>query len=123
MNLNIISYILFLPAMMLIAVSTARTCHRHGRVWLMDLFQRDAALVDAISNVLLTCCYVLNLGYVALVITTWDELTGPAHMIALLVDRIALILLSLAAIHFTNIGVLLLWSRIKTQRSTNTSLP
>jgi hypothetical protein len=44
-------------------------------------------------------------------------------MLATLVHRIGLNLLSLAAIHFTNIAVLLVWSRIKAQRSTNTSLP
>lgn len=123
MNLNLLSYLLFLPAMMAIAVGTARSCHRHGRVWMLGIFEGDAAFVDAINNVLLAGCYTLNLGYVAVVMSLWEPITGWEQMLAMLVHRIALILLSLAAIHFTNIGVLLVWSRIKHNRSTNTPMP
>jgi hypothetical protein len=79
--------------------------------------------VDAINNVLLVGCYTLNLGYVAVVMSLWVPITSWEHMLAMLVHRIALILLSLAAIHFTNISMLLVWSRIKHQRSTNTTAP
>ncbi|HOY27658.1 MAG TPA: hypothetical protein PLR96_01710 [Flavobacteriales bacterium] len=130
MNLNLLSYLIFLPAMMAIAMWTARSCHRNGRVWMLGIFDGDAPFVDAINNVLLVGCYTLNLGYVAMVMSLWEPITGLEHMLATLVHRIALILLSLAAIHFTNIGVLLVWSLLRARdlapqqpTLTNTSLP
>jgi hypothetical protein len=42
MNLNLLSYLIFLPAMMAIAVWTARSCHRNGRVWMLGIFDGDA---------------------------------------------------------------------------------
>lgn len=130
MNLNLLSYLFFLPAMLAIAVWTARSCHRNGRIWMMGIFDNNAPFVDAVNNVLLVGCYTLNLGYVALVVSLWEPITTWEHMLATLIQRIALILLSLAAIHFSNIGVLLLWSRVRERELapqqktlTNTSLP
>jgi hypothetical protein len=113
MNLNLLSYLVFLPAMLAIAVWTARSCHRNGRVWMLGIFEGETVFVDAVNNVLLIACYTLNLGYVALVISIWEPIVSIEQMIMVLTARIALILLSLAAIHFTNIGVLLIWSRLR----------
>jgi len=130
MNLNLLSYLIFLPAMMAIAVWTARSCHRNGRVWMLGIFDGDAPFVDAVNNVLLVGCYTLNLGYLALVMSLWEPIVSWEHMLATLVHRIALILLSLATIHFSNIGVLLIWSRVRARALapqqkplTNTILP
>lgn len=117
MNHNLLSYLLFLPLMMTIAVWTAHVSHRHGRVWLLGLFNEEEHLVDAINNVLLVGCYALNLGYIALSVSHWEHITGWTQLISMLVHHSAIILLSLAAIHFTNIGVLLLWSHQRRNRS------
>lgn len=111
MNLNLLSYLLFFPLMLTIAVWTAQVSHRHGRVWLLGIFHGEEQLVDAINNVLLAGCYALNLGYIALSVTHWEHITDWTQLIGTLVRHSAIILLSLAAIHFTNIGVLLFWSR------------
>jgi len=86
--------------------------------------------VDAVNNVLLVGCYTVNTGYVALVLAHWDPITGWPQMLGVLSHRIALILLSLAGLHYTNITVLLLWSRIVRARhhaaphsTPNTSTP
>lgn len=111
--LNLTSYLLFLPTMMVVAVWTARSCHRNGRVWMLDIFDGDAAFVDGVNNALLAGCYTLNLGYVATVLSLWPPVASLAHMLELLAHRMAAIMLGLAAIHFTNIAVLLIWSRMR----------
>lgn len=120
MNLNILSYLLFLPAMLGVAMWTARSCHRNGRIWMMDLFEGDAQLVDAVNNVLLIGCYTLNFGYVMIVVSQWEPIIELPQMLALLGHYMAIILLSLAFVHFSNIGVLLLWRRFFHNPVTNT---
>lgn len=116
MNLNLLSYLLFFPLMLAVAGWTAQVSHRHGRVWLMSIFPGEERFVDAINNVLLAGCYALNLGYVALSVSQWEPITGWTALIGTLVRHMAIILLTLAGIHFTNIGVLLLWSRLRSQQ-------
>lgn len=123
MNLNILSYLLFLPAMLAVAMWTARSCHRNGRVWMLGLFDGDAAFVDAVNNVLLIACYTLNLGYVSVVVSQWEPIRDLPQMLTSLGYYMSIILLTLALVHFSNISALLIWSRFKSQRSTNTSKP
>ncbi|MEO8067908.1 MAG: hypothetical protein ABI599_09480 [Flavobacteriales bacterium] len=125
MNLNLISYAIFFPAMVFIAVRVAQLCHTNGRVWMMRIFVRagnfppPTALVDAVNNVLLVCCYVVNAGYVALVVSLWEPVTSVTQMLAVLSTRIALILFTLAGLHYFNITVLLVWShRTRSHRAT-----
>lgn len=119
MNLNLLSYLLFFPAMLAIAVWTAQVSHRHGRVWMLRIFDGEAAFVDAVNNVLLAGCYVVNAGHIALVVGRWEPITSVPRMLATLTTQVATILFLLAWLHYQNIAVLLIWSRIKhRQRST-----
>lgn len=113
MNLNLLSYLLFFPAMVAIAVWTAQVCHHNGRVWMLRIFDGEAAFVDAVNNVLLVGCYTVNIGYVALVLSLWEPITTWPQLLGALSQRIAIILSSLAGLHYTNITVLLVWSRTK----------
>lgn len=117
MNLNLLSYLLFFPAMVGIAVLVAQLCHRHGRLWMLRIFDNDAAFVDAVNNILLVCCYVVNAGYIALVVGNWGSVSTVPQLIGILSDRIAIILFSLAALHYQNIAVLLIWSHVKHKRA------
>ncbi|MBK6832388.1 MAG: hypothetical protein IPG92_17365 [Flavobacteriales bacterium] len=130
MNLNLLSYLIFFPTMMVIAVHVSRVCHKHGRLWMLEIFDHEVRFVDAVNNVLLACCYTLNIGYVALVVGQWEPVTDVVQMMSVLSQRIALILFTLAVLHYQNIAVLLIWSRIKKARDqrvhhqqTNTIMP
>lgn len=123
MNLNLLSYLLFFPAMMGIAIYVAQVCHRNGRLWMLKIFDNEEHFVDAVNNILLVACYVVNLGYIALVVATWEPITDALQMLAVLSRRIAFILFVLAGLHYQNIAVLLIWSRIKHRRTLNTQTP
>jgi hypothetical protein len=113
MSLNLLSYALFFPVMLAIAVWTAQVSHRHGRVWMLRIFDGEAAFVDAVNNVLLVGCYVVNAGYIALVVGQWESITSVPQMLATLTTQVATILFLLAWLHYQNIAVLLIWSHIK----------
>ncbi|MBL7951797.1 MAG: hypothetical protein JNM62_08755 [Flavobacteriales bacterium] len=123
MNLNLLSYAIFFPSMLLIAMGVARTCHRNGRVWMLRIFDNDAELVDAVNNVLLVGCYTVNIGYLALVTSAWTHIETWPQMLGMLSQRIAIILFSLAGLHYNNIAVLLIWSRIKHRVTTDAHRP
>ena len=59
--------------MMAIAVGGTQTCHRNGRAWMLGMFDGNASLVDAFNNMLLVGCYLLNLGYMAMVMSLWEN--------------------------------------------------
>ena len=115
MNLNLLSYLIFFPVMVTLAVWVGRTAHRNGAVWLMGIFG-DAEFVRAVNNILLIGCYTVNIGYIALVLTQWDPIGTLAQMASGLSARFGLIIVTLAVLHYTNITVLLLWSRFERQR-------
>lgn len=117
MNLNLLSYLLFFPTMLALAIGVAQSCHKHGRPWLLRLFDGDAAFVDAVNSILLVCCYTLNLGYIALVLSDWERITSIEQLLGELVHRMAIIILALAGLHYQNIAVLLIWSRIRQRRA------
>ena len=113
MNLNLLSYALFFPAMVGIAVYVAQVCHRNGRLWMLRIFDDEAHFVDAVNNILLVGCYVVNVGYIAIVLSLWEPVTSVPQMLGVLSQRIALILFTLAGLHYQNIAVLLIWSRVR----------
>lgn len=123
MNFNLLSYLIFFPAMVIIAVVVAQVCHRHGRIWLLGIFDDDAPLVDAVNNVLLVGCYAVNAGYIAVVVSLWEPVTGVPELLGMLSQRIALILFTLAGLHYQNIAVLLIWSHIKHRGNLKPSEP
>ncbi len=112
MNLNLLSYLFYFPAMLGIAVYVAQVCHRHGRVWMLRIFENDAPFVDAVNNILLVGCYVLNAGYIALTVAHWETIATVEQMVSVLSERVAIILFVLAALHYQNMTVLLVWSHM-----------
>lgn len=117
MNLNLVSYALFFPAMTGLAVYVAQVCHRNGRLWMLRIFDNEAPFVDAVNNVLRVGCYVLNAGYITVVLSTWEPVTTFPQMLALLSRRVALILFTLAGLHYQNIAVLMIWARIEHRKA------
>lgn len=111
MNLNLLSYLFFFPCMAALAIWVARTAHRNGEIWLLEIFQGDARLVRAINDTLLIGCYVLNIGYIALVLSQWDRVESVYQMLGMITERFALIVFTLAFLHYMNISVLLVWAR------------
>jgi hypothetical protein len=66
---------------------------------------------------------VVNIGYIALVLSLWEPVTTVPQMLGVLSQRIALILFTLAGLHYQNIAVLLIWSRVKQRQTPKTQTP
>lgn len=82
----------------------ARTLFKNGTAFLHDVFEDRPGLADAVNRLLVVGFYMLNLGY-ALYLLRATSALGAFDAVQFLVNRLALLLVSLAAIHFVNVFV------------------
>ena len=114
-NYNLLSYALFLPSSGFITVWVGKQLHSKGRILMENAFQRFGfqEWVTPVNNTLLAGYYLLNLGNVLLVLTTWEK---PESLIAVfesLSVHLGFILCLLGAIHAFNMSTLLVMNFIK----------
>ena len=82
----------------------ARTLFRHGTAFLHDVFADKPELADAVNRLLVVGFYMLNLGYALYILRASRGLDAFAA-IQFLVNRLALLLVTLAGLHFVNVFV------------------
>jgi hypothetical protein len=82
----------------------ARTLFRNGTAFLHDVFADKPELADAVNKLLVTGFYMLNLGYAFFILRAARDLDGLDAFL-FLVNRLALLLVTLAGIHFLNVFV------------------
>lgn len=82
----------------------ARTLFQNGTAFLHDVFADKPELADAVNKLLVTGFYMLNLGYAFFILRASRGLDGLDAFL-FLVNRLALLLVTLAGIHFLNVFV------------------
>ncbi|MCE3076264.1 hypothetical protein [Chryseobacterium gwangjuense] len=102
---NIISYTLFLTISSYITIDVGRRCYNAGKYYL-DYLIHDANLCLTINRILLGCYYLINLGYIALNLATWDKVNSLEQVLTVTAIRIGYITLILCGLHFMNIFAL-----------------
>lgn len=115
-------YLTYLAISLAVTVWVARTLHKNGRVFLVDAFHGDANLADSVNHLLVVGFYLINIGYVTLMLKTTDPSVNLRQSIELVSDKIGLVLIVLGAMHFFNLYV---FSRLKrrSRESDRASLP
>ena len=105
----VITYAAYLVISVFLTVWVARTLHKNGRVFLIEVFNGDEALADSVNHLLVVGFYLINLGYVTLALKIGDEIDTPQQGIEALSYKVGLVLLVLGGMHFFN---LLIFQRI-----------
>ena len=105
----VITYAAYLVISIFLTVWVARTLHKNGRVFLIEVFNGDEALADSVNHLLVVGFYLINLGYVTLALKIGDEIDTPQQGIEALSYKVGLVLLVLGGMHFFN---LLIFQRI-----------
>jgi hypothetical protein len=82
----------------------ARTLFRSGVAFLHDVFEDRPELADAVNRLLVVGFYMFNLGYALYMLRADRGLDAFASM-QFLVNRLAILLVVLGAIHFVNVFV------------------
>ena len=110
MTIGISTYLIYLTLSIALTVWVARTLHKNGRVFLVDVFHGNEALADSVNHLLVVGFYLINFGYVSLALKLGYELASVREGIEALSWKVGLVLLVLGAMHFFN---LLVFTRIR----------
>jgi hypothetical protein len=86
-------------------VWVAHTLHRNGRVFLLDAFHGNDALADSVNHLLVVGFYLVNVGYVALVLRTDQKPVDLVGAIEVFSHKIGVVLLVLGVMHFINLKI------------------
>lgn len=98
-------YFIYLAISIALTVWVARTLHKNGRVFLVDAFHGNTDLADSVNHLLVVGFYLINVGYIALALTTQAPLFTLREAIELESKKIGVVLLLLGGMHFFNILV------------------
>ncbi|MDQ3252602.1 MAG: hypothetical protein M3458_00990 [Acidobacteriota bacterium] len=110
MNTTVITYLTYLSISIALTVWVARTLHKNGRIFLVDVFQGNEGLADSVNHLLVVGFYLINFGYVSLALKLGYDLQSAREGIEALSWKVGLVLLVLGGMHFFN---LLVFSRLR----------
>ena len=110
MNSLVTTYLVYLALSIALTIWVARTLFKNGRIFLVDVFHGNEALADSVNHLLVVGFYLINLGYVSLMLKISDPVQDAQQSIEALSMKMGLVLLVLGGMHFFN---LYLFSRIR----------
>ncbi len=106
MNLNLIAYTLFLAIVVFIIVVVGKICYRNGNIYVLALLPGHEDLCIRINKLLLMGYYLLNIGYAAMTLISWQTIVSVPQLVELIAYRSAIIICMLSVLHYTNIFLL-----------------
>ena len=120
MTIPISTYLIYLALSIALTVWVARTLHKNGRVFLVDVFHGNEALADSVNHLLVVGFYLINFGYVSLALKLGYVVETAEQSIEALSVKIGMVLLVLGGMHFFNLFV---FSRMRRRSSTRNHQP
>lgn len=119
MTIDIATYLVYLSVSIALTVWVAHTLHKNGRIFLVDVFHGNESLADSVNHLLVVGFYLINLGWVCLMLKLGYDISSPKEGIEALSVKIGTVLLVLGGMHFFN---LFLFSRMR-RRATMRNAP
>lgn len=101
-----VAYLIYLLLSVALTVYIGWTLHRHGRLFLIDVFQGNVALADSVNHLLLAGFYLLNIALVLFLMRSDARLPDNLSILVFLADKLAVVFVTLGVMHFFNVGVL-----------------
>ena len=105
MNDTFIAYLIYLSVSVPLVVFVAHTLHRHGSIFLTEVFRGNAPLAAAVNHLLVVGFYLLNLGYVSLYLRTDDIIVGGEGVLEMVSKKVGVVAIVLGVVHLANVWV------------------
>ena len=103
MDLTVMTYLLYLLLAVPLTTWVARALHRYGQVFLNDVFMCNDQLAHAVNQLLVLGFYLLNLGYVALFMTSTGSIGTGRRVLEVLSTKVGAVAIVLGLVHFANV--------------------
>ena len=120
MTIGITTYLIYLTISIALTIWVARTLHKNGRVFLVDVFHGNEQLADSVNHLLVVGFYLINFGYVSLALKLGYDVSTAQEGIEALSVKVGMVLLVLGAMHFFN---LFIFSRMRHRSGRHNSPP
>ena len=120
MTIGISTYLVYLTISIALTIWVARTLHKNGRVFLVDVFHGNEALADSVNHLLVVGFYLINFGYVTLALKLGYAVTSAEQSIEALSVKVGMVLLVLGGMHFFNLYI---FSRMRRRATTRNEQP
>ena len=106
MNPIVFTYIAYLALAVPITLWVGSTLRRNGRVFLLDVFDGDEELAQAVNHLLVVGFYLVNLGFVSIALKTEDRVIDSQSALEALSVKVGTVVLVLGVLHLANLFVL-----------------
>jgi len=103
MNLNIIGYLVYLCITSIVVVRVGKTCYTNGNIYVSQLIPEHEDICKKTNNVLLVGYYLLNLGYCATTLISWEQILSVDQMVEVISIKTASIITLISILHYINI--------------------
>ncbi|MFO1389963.1 hypothetical protein [Cellvibrio sp.] len=112
--LNTFTYLAYLMVSAYITLGVGRSLNRHGLVFLANHLEGNRRLAEAINGLLLIGYYLVNAGYILLVLNwnTSSDIEDLNDLIRFLSMKLGLVTLMLGAMHMVIFYVLANWKPV-----------
>lgn len=120
MTIGLSTYLIYLALSIALTIWVARTLHKNGRVFLVNVFHGNEALADSVNHLLVVGFYLINFGYVSLALKLGYIIQTAEQSVEALSVKIGMVLLVLGAMHFFN---LFIFSRMRRRAHTQQNIP
>ncbi len=105
MNYVIITYTIYLLVSIALTVWVAKVLFNNGRIFLVDIFHGNTPLADAVNRLLVVGFYLVNIGYISLVLKEYCAILDTRELLEILSRKLGRIILILGGMHFLNLIV------------------
>ncbi|KLT71140.1 hypothetical protein [Flavobacterium sp. ABG] len=106
MNLNITGYLIYLSITIFIIFRVGKICYKNGNIYVRELIPDHVEICQKINQVLLLAYYLLNSGYCAMTLVSWQKITSSTQLIETIGIKTAIIIFIISILHYLNIIIL-----------------
>lgn len=104
-DIVVMTYAVYVAISVTLTIWVARTLHKNGRVFLVEVFGGDTSLADSVNHLLVVGFYLINFGYVSLALKMGYDVDTARTAVVALSWKVGLVLIVLGSMHFLNLYV------------------
>lgn len=105
MDIYASTYGSYLTISITMTIWVARTLSKNGALFLIDVFDGNKQLADAVNHLLVVGFYLINFGYISLMLKMGYDVNSLRQVVEALSSKVGLVLVVLGFMHFMNLAI------------------